>query len=297
MATRTDATLFPDTSLDANFRAWVQFVEDTLVTTGGWAVTADTGQMTISTAAHPTASNQKVGYRIYKMQDTLQSTAPIFLKLYYGSGSVVNLCGIWVTIGTGSDGAGLITGPMYKGEVNTNADIRNANSSTTQANNIYGIASTNRASIALFAQAVNQQYTMAFCIERTVNGSGAATSEGVIVCWGSGAAEFNRSGYLTAADGMVQPPLELGCPHVLSGQNPSAFGGNVGLGVVVPIRGIAKQPGYNLVAYKTSDFTGESTFTLSLYGSNITFLAVRYGMQHPGASGTISSTASAIRYD
>src|SRR3970282_1095232 len=105
MATRLDSTIYPSNATDAEFRAWVQFVEDTLVTTGGWVVTADTGQMTISTATAPGAGNTKVGYRIYRMSDVLQAANPVFVRIDYGSGAASTSPGMWLTIGQGSEGA------------------------------------------------------------------------------------------------------------------------------------------------------------------------------------------------
>ena len=108
MAISLSTVLFPDNSTDANFRAWVQFVHDLLITTGGWVDPGDTGQLNIAAAAHPIAANTKVGYRIYRMDDTLQATSPVFMRLDYGSSATANQTGIWVTIGTATDGAGTI---------------------------------------------------------------------------------------------------------------------------------------------------------------------------------------------
>src|SRR4051812_37579075 len=103
MSTRTDTTLQPSNSTDALFRAWVQFIHDTLITTGGWVDPGDSGQMTIASATHPSVANTKVGYRIYRMADSLQGSAPVFIRLDYGSSASANTPGIWITVGQGSD--------------------------------------------------------------------------------------------------------------------------------------------------------------------------------------------------
>src|SRR5580765_2177935 len=103
MATRFSTTLKPDVNTDAIFRAWAQFIEDTFVTTGGWLVSTETGNTLPANLAHPTSTNQKKGFRVYKMNDSLQATYPIFIRIDYGSGNNGPNPGIWVTIGTGSD--------------------------------------------------------------------------------------------------------------------------------------------------------------------------------------------------
>ena len=44
---------------DTMFRLAAQFIEDTLVTTGGWVVTADTGQTLPSALVAPAAINRR----------------------------------------------------------------------------------------------------------------------------------------------------------------------------------------------------------------------------------------------
>jgi hypothetical protein len=83
----------------------------------GLVQTADTGQINWATIAPaPTLGMQSVGYEIWRFNDALQATAPIYIKLEYGtygySGSAAynDTVGMWITVGTGTDGAGNITG-------------------------------------------------------------------------------------------------------------------------------------------------------------------------------------------
>ena len=63
----------------------------------GLTQTSDSGQ---------TNADSSLGYQIWRFNDTLQSTAPIYFKLWYQTASNV----MQVIVGTGSDGAGNITG-------------------------------------------------------------------------------------------------------------------------------------------------------------------------------------------
>lgn len=99
-------TAAPINDTDANFRAWINVWHTLLTTVGGWVQTADTGQINFATATRPTLVNEKRGYALYAMNDSLQATKPIILKLAFGSGAAANTPGVWFSIGTATDGAG-----------------------------------------------------------------------------------------------------------------------------------------------------------------------------------------------
>lgn len=94
-------------STDAEFRAWAAEISAALSDVG-MIKTSDTGQIDFSTAIRPVVS-AAAGYEIWRFNDSLQSTAPIFIKIEYGSNNTTTPK-IWITVGTGSDGAGVITG-------------------------------------------------------------------------------------------------------------------------------------------------------------------------------------------
>jgi hypothetical protein len=273
MATRSDATLIPSNDTDAHFRAWAQFVEDTIVTTGGWVVTGDTGQTTIGTQTHPTLANEKRGYRVYRMADALQATSPVFMRIDYGSGSGANIPAVWITLGTGSNGTGTITGP---GMAIIQFGANTSNNAT--ATNSYGSASTNRFCVGMLTSGSNIGW---FCVgvERTKDSNGLDTGDGLIVLGslssGGGAAGHSQFVNLLSVS---QPAAETGWCYVLSGNNPSTFNSNVGVSLVIPFAGSALQPGMNFAVTRSSDFAGGATFSLTVYGNARTY-------QHLNTSG------------
>lgn len=93
---------------DANFRAWGLDYSDAL-TAVGLLKTADTGQIDWATVARP-GTNTAAGYEIRTFADALQSTAPVYIKFEYGTGASATRPQIWISIGSGSDGAGNLTG-------------------------------------------------------------------------------------------------------------------------------------------------------------------------------------------
>ncbi len=106
MTTRTFASQVEHTS-DATFRAWSKELHDEMIA-AGLVQTSDTGQINFTTVTRP--GNSAVGgYTIYRFNDSLQSTAPIFLKIEWATAST-NQPTIWLTVGTGSNGSGTLTG-------------------------------------------------------------------------------------------------------------------------------------------------------------------------------------------
>ena len=92
---------------DATFRAWGKGMSDQL-TAVGLAKTADTGQIDWATVARPTTNTW--GYEIRRMSDSLDTASPIFIKIEYGTGGAVTRPGLRISTGTGSNGAGTLTG-------------------------------------------------------------------------------------------------------------------------------------------------------------------------------------------
>lgn len=110
-----------DNSSDANFREWTSLIHDGMLAVG--IVTESVaGEMDFATVSAPAGTNEKTGFRLYRFNDSLQSTTPVFFKFIYGSGAVVNRPALWFQIGfahqedsfavTGSLGDLFVTGTL-----------------------------------------------------------------------------------------------------------------------------------------------------------------------------------------
>jgi hypothetical protein len=106
---------------DETFREWGSEI-NTALTTIGLVQTADTGQINWTTVTRAAASSD-AGYEIWYMNDSLHSTKPIYIKLIYGSAGTTSRGRLKVEVGTGSDGAGNITGGHVAVQVSTTASI------------------------------------------------------------------------------------------------------------------------------------------------------------------------------
>jgi hypothetical protein len=281
-------------STDALFRAWAQFIDDTFIVTGGWVNTADTGQVTISTMTHPVGASTQVGYRIYRMADALQSTTPCFLRVAFGSGVAANTPLLTVTVGTGTDGAGNITGALL-GPISVTSAL-NAVLGTAS----YGSADTNRCHLLLFVRNAATD-SLLFSIERTHDAStGADTAAGFLVTY-----QDTTPGTLTQyVNGTFGPqPVAERWTVVLSNQTISSFGSNTGIGFPLHFKGFVQPVALGVIVTNSGDYLAAAQPTLSVYGTSHQYQLADSATSAPSvATGNGGSTGAVnkrfgIRYE
>lgn len=108
MTTSTFTTAISHAST-TTFRVWGLELSNAL-TAVGFIKSGDTGQINWATVTRP-AVNVSGGYEIRYLNDSLHGTAPIYMKIEYGTNTTgAAYPAMWVTIGTGSNGSGTITG-------------------------------------------------------------------------------------------------------------------------------------------------------------------------------------------
>lgn len=313
MATRFSSTLVSDITTDARFRANAQFVEDTLVTTGGWLLSTETGDTAPGSLAHPTAVATKKGFRVYKTNDGLTQ---VYMRIDYGSTNATsgNGFGMWITLGTGSDGAGTLSGIFFNGGGSTSPTVGASNSNgTTGPVNSYGSADTGRVQLGLFVSATSANIIL-FSFERSKNSSGSDTSDSILLTGriGNSAANgfWNVNPVASAVEvshcvvvaGGTQPTFEYGLSYVLTRNNPSeTFGNPVGVGLLQHFKGATVQPGVGACVVNASDVSAEGSFTQTIYGSSRTYQQLN-SLQptRPTSSSVATANASqrmCIRYD
>lgn len=101
---------FWDMTTDAGFRAIGSLINSNLTAVNAsiLTVTTDTGQINWTTVTKPVATNTVAGYEIWKFND---SQGTLYFKIEYGTASSATAqFSLWITIGTGSNGSGTITG-------------------------------------------------------------------------------------------------------------------------------------------------------------------------------------------
>lgn len=298
MATLFSSALVPDNSTDAHFQAWAQFIEDTLVSTGGWQLSVESTDTAPGLLAHPTVANSKKGFRVYRLNDGGPSTV---MRVDFGSSAAANTPGIWLTIGATTNGSGVVNSPWWNGGASTTPNVSSTANTTTGAWNSYGSANTNRGSICMFVSS-NVNHHLCFSIGRSKDAAGNDTTDGLLLIYRdpSTSTGIAHSRYLIIAGG-VQPTAEAGLSYILTRQNPSeTFGGDIGVGVISHFKGVAQQPGTNMLITNSSDVSAESQVSIGMYSVMRNYIQLNTFPPLKGlvGSNTVDTNARCLmRYD
>lgn len=304
--TATTATVL-DMTTDAGFRAWVAEIINTFTSTLTLTQTADTGQINTATVTRPGATNTAAGYAMFRFNDTLQSTAPCFIKLEFGTnGTATTGVQMWVTVGTGSNGTGTITGNQTSRMVvcyGNGAPTSNVTSYTSRFvyNATYGFLGL------CWKQNGNNNgattFVGGFQIFRSNDNTGAATGDAInlLTSYYSGPGGTTSSmGYLQTISALTTAlyPTTLssgnqwqsgaGAGGMAFGATTTSYSGNA---QVFPI--IYQTPVFSFSAYLCYGLISEqpmgSTFTCAVVGStSLTFLSVGqpWGSSYLGQNST-----------
>lgn len=106
----------PDLSSDAAFRAWGSALSGALQVL--FVKVTQAGEINWTTVSKPATSGASAGFEVYRLNDSLQATVPIFFKIEYGAyaGGTIRPC-MWMTVGKGADGSGTITSELFSRSV------------------------------------------------------------------------------------------------------------------------------------------------------------------------------------
>lgn len=85
---------------------------DAQLQAAGLVYVPQTGDLTPVSASKPGAINTSAGFRCYRFDDTLQSTLGVFIRVDFKVGGAVDRPRYDITVGTGLNGSGSITGQI-----------------------------------------------------------------------------------------------------------------------------------------------------------------------------------------
>lgn len=111
MAKLTTGSIAIDHTSDAGYRVWVAAFLNALdnVNPAILTRTSDTGQVNTSTITRPSTGTPD--YAVYKFDDGIG--APLFLRFSFGTGNATTAPGMVFLIGTGTNGAGTLSGQLH----------------------------------------------------------------------------------------------------------------------------------------------------------------------------------------
>lgn len=268
---------------DADFRRLV-LEYSALLAAAGLVKTGDTGQIDASTVTRPVAANVRAGYEIWRFNDPLQASAPIYLKVSYGvgTGSLTNTK-VWVALGQGSDGAGNLTGILSSDIANDGSDfgavLGGSISYACHADGFFGVVNRQGGHNSTAACSWGS-----FAVCRSCDSNGYPTTEGVFIIFGgqSGIAQAINFdpviGVLGAASTQVfQLPLGIGV--AVAGEIPM-------YPLWMPLPHLV--PVFGMLAYPNGLVLGNGVITIAMVGSRErTYLVPRKGF---------SGTANAVGF-
>lgn len=293
MPTFTAVTTNYTNSSDANFRSWGSYLSARFAAVG-LVQTADTGQINWTTVLTPTGASVYMGYEIWRFADTLQATAPVFFKIQYGEGAGVDSPHIKIQFGSGSDGAGNLTG-------NLSTTFVAGMPANTGAGLTVGSGSTNRfVFCGGFPAASN--VGLGFGFERSVDAAGNPTAEAIL--WighkdtGGSPTGVEAAVWSTTLGmmGTLETTLGVLFPH----GNTSISGAQNMVFPVFHNKGVFMNPGLNAVGYLTESISPSGTISVYMYGmlhSYYTLPAISF-VSGAAFRGVGSGTESiAIRYE
>lgn len=242
MAVQTPAvpTLITD---DATYRQFVTAVHDAIVAVG-LVNTADTGQIDEDTALRPVTTNTDGGYKIYRFDDAKQATAPWFIKVIYGRGSNTNVTRLRVAVGTGTDGAGTLTGQVSDFALLSHTAACAPAAHISGAANRLGVVYGNN-----FVAAASSNF-YAFWVERGRDPDGSENNDCVLF----GGPPFTPTFAYVPAVGEVPAPTSA-VPALMPAGTTGAYGGDIGVYPITPVVGPnVKGPMLGVLSYLNADF-------------------------------------------
>lgn len=270
-----------DMSILANYQALMGDIHDQILTFG-WVASGDTGVTDPGGVGSLPAQNDYSNFQIYQPDDGLTD---LFLKVGYGrNGS--NNPSFELTIGSGSNGSGTITGNASAAKI---LDCR----AVTAARKLRMAGDATWLGWMLNLETGNPNETFMVAIDRSRDGAGVATSDFATMFWfGSVSAMGQHTITFSGTNGSEQTGWRAATPFNASGSSGIwVYGGNEILAFPVPLppSGLA-QPAMVAALGGSADWlTPDTTTTVDIFGATHTYL-------HGGYATTSAGGASAVLF-
>lgn len=255
---------------DTTFRAWITELSGQL-DAAGLATAGDTGQINLATATRP-GTMAAAGYQIRYLNDSLHGSKPLYFKFEFGTAGSANTPAIWITAGSGTNGAGTITGTTYFARA-----LVTPNTAPGAATYFTGVCVLPGYFGMVWKRGLVSGNCPNFHAMRTCDSSGTISSVGFNFYYYANVNATSRITYTTAssADQSSYATYPSAATSTLVGGQPQVF------------RHFAAQPEVLCVPFMLSFLDGEigdlSTFTATPVGS-----AARTYLALAGSSGPIN---------
>lgn len=267
MATAAGTVNHEHTS-DATFRVWAQALHAVITTF--LTDTAATGSVDLTTMSRP-GTNAYAGFKVYRFNDALQASCPVFLKVEYGTGVFATNGEIRVTAGTAHDGSGTLTGT----QVTTAARIFEIGGAASVTYQYYASGHSGRFSLGWGLNNDGLTTGQVLSLERTKDASGADDSTGIVLAFAGGGGNANqyRTHVLTPIGGM--PPSESRWMMPFAKAATSVYDAKAAPGLMIPFAGVALRPLISWGMINATDYpVYGATIAVTVYGTSRTYIAI-----------------------
>jgi hypothetical protein len=279
-ATGTTFSAAPATTSTATLRTLGGALSAALAS-AGMVKTTDTGQINWTTVTWVTGL-QTWGYEVWRFNDTLQATKPVFVRLVYSQTSSANALQVTAQVGTATDGAGNLTSAAGTG-TSVTAAVTICGASTSGAATVspwyvYGDGSS------LVITSVIDKWTGSssgfggfFSLERVRHLDGSPLEDAVCVSWSNGtfASVTTQTVMLSTLYGQQASFTGGWFPSQSTMYSSGVVGADM---FTVPwFTGFSPRlgaPSTMLVGYYRTDLSVGNTFTCGHYGAARTFIAL-----------------------
>ena len=208
-------------SSDATFRAWGSDLS-TRFALAGLVQTLDTGQINWLTVTRPGAITF-AGYEIWRFNDTLQATSPVFIKVEYGTANNATVPALRITVSSGTNGAGTPTGLVTTARLAYTATPLIANANITNfPSYLCATAGFAGLSFKIGAAASSSLTLIGFTVQRTVDNTGAPTAAAVVLTT-CGASNDTTTASLVSIINYTSSTVNNGSTGIDLGAMPSAI--------------------------------------------------------------------------
>lgn len=240
----------------------------------------------VTTTTFPPAAANFL-YEIWKMGDG--NGLPVYLKFEYGSNSNSGLApGMRVSIGSGTDGAGNLTGGVSTATVNGVGSVIGSASTFPS----YFSGSTNRITLALWITATTSTPRNFLNIERSHDSSGVDTTSYATLTWISIASNVFNTVTQQSITSTAVTTAETKIPCISKTSTATgSFGTSTLLCPAFPVVGAVGNPMINVLVGKSADWTDQTQFSFTLYNTTHNYIAFNQA-GFGNAAGNITYDAS-----
>ena len=197
----------------ATFKGWAEAFHNALIAVG-LVQTSDTGQISFASITTLPGASVLVGYGIYRFNDTMQATAPLFVRVEYRTD--VNSRGrLDLIVGSATDGAGNLTA------FGSALSMVTPNTASTVLPS-YVAAGSGYLTVAMWCGTVSTLYGGFLTLERSRSAT-APTADGILISFKganiktyiySSGVSFDHTGYLNLPAFAVANSLGAGVTAV-----------------------------------------------------------------------------------